>query len=251
MSKHPDNFVKWFKNPIRCLQKNIDAGFIVVMVSLPLLERYLCEKTGIFENPKLDERFYKEFVNLFPSAGNIDTVRTFWEIYRHGLLHQAALKTKAGIIQAAVHNAAQDLQVGYDVNGLVFTVSPIKFSDRVIEIIEKDFPTFEGASSSGHPPNRDFKFHKRRQLFICTHNEALTVAAMCVSNDDRSPVRIHGCVFVSLPSSKREGHNALASTNHENNHTRNRTHVFYRRTSKDCESLFCCLCCVRSTRRGI
>jgi hypothetical protein len=37
-----------------------------------------------------------------------------------------------------------------------------------------------------------FKLNKRRQLFIHTHNEALTVAAMRISNEDRSPIRILG-----------------------------------------------------------
>jgi hypothetical protein len=32
--------------------------------------------------------------------------------------------------------------------------------------------------------NRRFKFHKRGQLFICTYNETLSVAAMCVNNED-------------------------------------------------------------------
>jgi hypothetical protein len=31
---------------------------------------------------------------------------------------------------------------------------------------------------------------KRGQLFIRTHNEPLSVAAMCVSNPDRAPLRI-------------------------------------------------------------
>ena len=33
-----------------------------------------------------------------------------------------------------------------------------------------------------------FQFKKRRQLFIRMHDETLSVAAMCVSNPDRSPV---------------------------------------------------------------
>jgi len=41
-------------------------------------------------------------------------------------------------------------------------------------------------------PNRRFKFNKRSQLFICAHNETLSVVAMRVSNEDRSPARIHG-----------------------------------------------------------
>jgi hypothetical protein len=40
--------------------------------------------------------------------------------------------------------------------------------------------------------NRRFEFHKRSQLFICTHDEALSVAAVCVRNPDRSSVGIYG-----------------------------------------------------------
>jgi hypothetical protein len=31
-----------------------------------------------------------------------------------------------------------------------------------------------------------------RLLFISTHNETLSIAAMRISNEDRSPARIHG-----------------------------------------------------------
>jgi len=40
-------------------------------------------------------------------------------------------------------------------------------------------------------PNRRFQFQKRSQYFIRTHNDPLTVAAMRVSNPDRSPVGIN------------------------------------------------------------
>jgi len=36
-----------------------------------------------------------------------------------------------------------------------------------------------------------FKFKKRSQLFIRTHNETLSVVAGCVSNPGRSPFTIH------------------------------------------------------------
>jgi hypothetical protein len=39
--------------------------------------------------------------------------------------------------------------------------------------------------------NRQFKFQKRSQLFIRTHNEPLSVAAMCISNPDCSLVGIN------------------------------------------------------------
>jgi hypothetical protein len=39
---------------------------------------------------------------------------------------------------------------------------------------------------------RPFQFQKRSQLFIGSHNEPLFVAAMRVSNEERSPARING-----------------------------------------------------------
>ena len=35
--------------------------------------------------------------------------------------------------------------------------------------------------------NRRFQFQKRSQLFICMHNEAFSVVAMCVNDPERSP----------------------------------------------------------------
>jgi hypothetical protein len=45
-----------------------------------------------------------------------------------------------------------------------------------------------------------FKFQKRCQLFVGVHNETLPVAAMCVSNEDRSPFAIHGCDAAPTPT---------------------------------------------------
>jgi hypothetical protein len=46
-------------------------------------------------------------------------------------------------------------------------------------------------NSSGHENSR-FKFSKRSQLFIRSHNETLPVAAMCICNPDDSSVAVHG-----------------------------------------------------------
>src|SRR6266536_2408360 len=40
-------------------------------------------------------------------------------------------------------------------------------------------------------PNRRFQFHKRSQLFIRAHNETLSVIAVRIGNEDRSPVEVH------------------------------------------------------------
>jgi hypothetical protein len=46
----------------------------------------------------------------------------------------------------------------------------------------------------------DFKFQKSSQLFISMHNQTLSVVAMCVSNEDRSPFAIHSCDTAPAPS---------------------------------------------------
>jgi hypothetical protein len=48
--------------------------------------------------------------------------------------------------------------------------------------------------------NRGFQFQKRSQLFIRTHNETLSIIAMCVSNPDCSAVAIQRSDATSTPS---------------------------------------------------
>jgi hypothetical protein len=57
--------------------------------------------------------------------------------------------------------------------------------DSLSSFISRRPQSFERSAGS----NRRFKFQKRSQLFVCTHNETLSVAAMRVCNPDRSPVR--------------------------------------------------------------
>jgi hypothetical protein len=55
-------------------------------------------------------------------------------------------------------------------------------------------------SSQAAPDTRRFQCHKQSQLFIRSHNETLSVAAMCVSNEDRSPVSINGVHAAPAPT---------------------------------------------------
>lgn len=150
MKENYDNFVNWFKEPLISLYNNEHAGFAIVMLSLPVLERYLREKSGVCEKKNLDERFYKEFLKMFPSVKDTPSVRTFWRVYRHGLLHQATLRADGTVISAAVHGGAAEIEF----DGKVFTVSPVKFSEYVVKTIEGDFGTYEGPGSPDHPPPR-------------------------------------------------------------------------------------------------
>ena len=140
------NFVRWFKEPLSSLYKDPHAGFAIVMLSLPILERYLREKSGVCEQLNLDDRFHQEFLKMFPSVKDIPVAKLFWKVYRHGLLHQATLKEHDTVLSAAVHGGAAEIEF----DGKVFTISPVKFSKRVVERIEADFATYEGAGSAKH-----------------------------------------------------------------------------------------------------
>jgi hypothetical protein len=53
-------------------------------------------------------------------------------------------------------------------------------------------------------PNCRFEFDKRSQLFICSHNETLFLAAMRVSNEDCSHVGTYGCDTAPTPTGRAE-----------------------------------------------
>jgi len=60
MSKHVGNFKSWFLDVLGDLYKNGEAGFVILMIAFPLLERYLREKSRVHEGRKLTEAFYDE-----------------------------------------------------------------------------------------------------------------------------------------------------------------------------------------------
>jgi hypothetical protein len=48
--------------------------------------------------------------------------------------------------------------------------------------------------------NGSLQFQKRRELFIRTRNEPLSIVTMCVNNPDRPPLPIHRCGTTPTPS---------------------------------------------------
>ncbi len=167
MSENLDHFVKWFKEPLNRLYENNDAGFAILIISLPLLERFLREKSGVCQNPRLDSRFHDALLQMFPSLCDPKVAEEFWEIYRHGLLHQATLKTKDRTLDVNIHNDAwPEVVVSITAEGRRFTISAVEFSKKVVKEIELDFKTFEAEGSPEHPlpgidPTRGRSGHNR------------------------------------------------------------------------------------------
>ena len=151
MSENLNNFRRWFDDVLRDLSSKEHAGFAILMIAFPLLERYLRERSGTHES-NLNATFFDELLVLFPMLETTHKARQFWQVYRNGLLHQCTLSKKnyRGVQMPTgwLHSDAEMIQVNPD-NG--FTVHPAKFGCEVMKIICEDFHTFEGQHSTGHP----------------------------------------------------------------------------------------------------
>jgi hypothetical protein len=67
MATHRANFESWFVKVLESLYPCRDAGFVILMTTFPLLERYLRQRVGLAaENNTLTLPFYDELLNLLP-----------------------------------------------------------------------------------------------------------------------------------------------------------------------------------------
>ena len=151
MSKHLDNFKCWYSDILADLYINPHGGFVILMITIPLLERYLREKSGVHEE-RLTDAFYAQLRRVFPALPDNTTASNFWQVYRNGLLHQVTLSQrnwkKLRMPDGWVSRQSQVLEI--DSSG-DFSVHPVEFAKTVIKTIEDDFPTFEGMHSVNHP----------------------------------------------------------------------------------------------------
>jgi hypothetical protein len=153
MTDKKDNFKTWFREPLETLFPKEHAGFPIMMITLPLLERYLRSKSNIYEAPSLSEPFYIEFKRMFPVFNShLDSEKRFWQVFRHGIMHQAtlSLKINSNISMPGYGWLSGDVNVLEIKNGDIW-VNPVGFSKHVLETIEKDFANFESVGASLHP----------------------------------------------------------------------------------------------------
>ena len=151
MNQNLHNFEHWFKGVLQGLFSDANGGFAILMISLPLIERYLREKSGVAEG-RLTPVFYREMLACFPTLNDVRTAEKFWQTYRNGLVHQATLSRRnTNDVQMPDGWLSGNAGV-IDVDSATgIWVNPTKFAERVLQIIQADFVTFEGASSSNHP----------------------------------------------------------------------------------------------------
>lgn len=150
----PQEFENWYEKPIRDMNAYEHGGLAVMMLCLPLLERFLREKSGCREG-NLGPAFYAEFKSLFNNL-SVDQVKDFWQVYRNGLLHQATFSEqsrngtdmpRAWITEP---NPEYPHEINYDALAKVFVCLPLQFSATVLAKIKADTGTFAAQNSPHH-----------------------------------------------------------------------------------------------------
>ncbi len=146
------NFRDWYVESLKVLFPLRKAGFPILMVSFPLLERYLRQRVGLPGHDALNDAFFDSLVSVVGELKDRKTARIFWTAYRHGLLHEVTLsrETRRGSTLPVAWLSHDVSLFSIDENG-DYWLQPVLFAARVLETIESDFGTFEKGSRAINP----------------------------------------------------------------------------------------------------
>jgi hypothetical protein len=149
MDKDLENFRAWYVKILESLYPTRDAGIAALMITMPLLERYLRQKNGRTPEQELDGACMETLRAIFPALPDVATARSFWAVYRHGFLHQAtlSLRTRRGAALppgSLTHDTSVPIAIAADGS---FELHPVFFSREVVAAIERDFAVFVGVGT--------------------------------------------------------------------------------------------------------
>ena len=149
MDNHLKNFRAWYIKILEDLCPKRDAGIAILMISLPLLERYLRQKNSLRPENPLNDGCMDTLRSVFPALPDRATAWTFWQVYRNGFLHQATLSMstrKGAALPAASLTHDMTSPVAIEADGS-FVLHPCLFSQHVLRAIEAEFAIFAGTGT--------------------------------------------------------------------------------------------------------
>ncbi len=124
-----EDFKRWYYDPIRELCKSNHNGFIILIATFPILERYLRDKFNIKDNDDITNEAVKYLFNMFELKQK-KKARDFWSQFRNGLFHNAVFKEQ-GVINWNVSDIVID-------DGK-FHVNPKDFANKVLDEIDENY----------------------------------------------------------------------------------------------------------------
>ncbi len=149
MTTSESQFRKWFVDSLAPLRTSGEAGFIFLLVAIPMLERYLRRKTQCPDGQDLTDVFFNELGKLFSEI--VGRERDFWNCYRNGLLHHVTFAQEKwarrtsewkGLPKDAI-SGHDPRPVYFDQSRSEFYVNPVAFFDVVTAAVLADFATYE------------------------------------------------------------------------------------------------------------
>lgn len=149
MNEDLANFKAWYEDVLAALYPNRNAGIAVLMLSLPLAERYLRQKNKVAPEAYLTDDCMRTLIGIVGALQSIETARQFWAVYRHGFLHQATLSAVARGGAALpvgwlTHDTEEPFAIRQDGG---FQVHPVRLSQAIVRVIEADFEAFAGTAA--------------------------------------------------------------------------------------------------------
>jgi hypothetical protein len=153
MDEDLTNFRAWYADVLAALYPNRNAGIAVLMLSLPLAERYIRQRNKVAPGTDLTDECMRTLIGILPALRDVGTARHFWAVYRHGFLHQATLSAVARSGAALpvgwlTHDTREPFEMRQDGS---FQVHPVLLSEAFVRAIEGDFAVFVG-TAAGAPP---------------------------------------------------------------------------------------------------
>lgn len=156
MNTHHENFRAWYADVLKSIYPLREAGFAILMIAFPLLERYLRQKLQLPAQATLNDSFYDELIQLFPQLQDRTTAKNFWQVYRNGILHEVTLskQNRRGNLMPLGSLSHDKAMVSLESDGS-FWIHPVLFSQHVVQTIENDFSVFEGTATSPLPKAKE------------------------------------------------------------------------------------------------
>jgi len=150
-----DNFKSWYADVLIKLFPDREAGFAILMISFPLLERLLRNRSNLLPVNHLTDVFYSELHKFLPELQTVDAAKKFWNTYRNGLLHQVSMskQNKNGDALPVGWLSHDKPGISVDEHGR-FWIHPVDFAKRVLNEVNSDFTTFSIKPSKQPLPNK-------------------------------------------------------------------------------------------------
>jgi hypothetical protein len=147
-------FKRWYADILEKMYPDRDAGFAIMLITIPILERYIRCKLDLPRGGSIGDEGINAIGQIFPEPGSSEVIESVWDATRNGLLHQLTFfsetRSKAQLpVVRLTHDTLVAIRCEDDRS---ISINPEHFSKRVISQVLGDFNTFSRYSEDTITP---------------------------------------------------------------------------------------------------